>query len=87
MWAYHDYLNLFNKDKATLVSSFVANENLSAEEVIEHVAALRIENEKKKDEAFYKDLAKYVPVETKYASGALMAAGWVMMAVFKYKKY
>ena len=65
VWAYHDYLNLFNKDKRSIVADIVNNEAFSAEEVIEHVAARRREIETKKDEAFYRDLEKYVPIESK----------------------
>ena len=48
MWAYHDYLNLFNKDKQSIVADIVNNETFSAEEVIEHVAVRRREIETKK---------------------------------------
>jgi len=43
----------------------VNNEAYSAEEVVEYVAARRREIETKQDEAFYRDLAKYVPIESK----------------------
>ena len=63
------------------------SEDMTAEELVEVFAKQRVEIEKAKEQAFFSDIEKYVPIESKYVSGVLMATGWVMMAWFKYKKF
>ena len=60
---------------------------MTPDQIMEEVTKQKKKADDLNDERFFKDIERFAPIQSRYASAAMLGISWVFMAYFRFKKY